>query len=235
MFDTRDLELEIAEGLNSDIVAVPSGYQGYAKDGATPPEKPKPLLTMPEAKSKIVKFPGATILDKAKDLRPTRTEIYVRGELQDFDGLRYMNDDKQRIEPKASYVVTHGGRFGEMYGRSVLDNVYQHWYTARFVELFANSYLERKGDPPVKGRAPIIATYDESGNIVYGADIMRDGYEKLRSGNIIVMPSTRNNAAGELDYDFDYLKDTDRSEMMVRYLEYLIRMMLWACSFPTAR
>lgn len=239
VWKNADLDMELVEGDDEDLVIDSDVYHGFAKPDpskpAADPSAPKPPVAAVPPKTvtrRLVNFAGATVLDKAKDLKPTLTEILVSGRLQEFAGLRYMADADQELNAMQSLVVTHNGRYGQMYGNSVLDNVYAPWYVIEVVTQLCNMYLERKGDPPYKGYAPLIGSWDASGNIVHGYTVMVDGINQLRGGGGIVMPSDVDPASGMRKYDLEAMKEDPRVEIFVRWIEHMIRMIFWGMLIP---
>lgn len=239
-----DVELEVVEGDDEDLVF--NNPVAMAK-GDEPPNKPTKTATggadgssdddepivpqMPKIKKRSIVFPGATVLTKAKDLNPCRTEILVQGRLQEFAGLRYEADKEQELDPLQSFVVTHDGPFGQMYGNAALDNVYGPFYMVEVVTQLCNMYLERKGDPPYKGHAPLVASHDENGNIIHGYTVMVDGINALRGSGGFVMPSDTDEH-GKRKYDLVTMDEDPRVDIFVRWIEHMIRMMLWGMLVP---
>ena len=181
-----------------------------------------------------VPFAGAVVYDKIKDLMPDLTEILVSGPLDAFAGLRYLNDDAMRLDPVASYVVTHTGHFGnfgQLYGKSDLDTAYADWYVCTIIYMFCNRYFERKGDPPARAYAPNNAGFNDSGSVVSGVDIMAEACDRLRTSGYMILPSVFD-ANGQPLYKFELLQDDQRAEMFVRYIEHLIKQILWAICVP---
>jgi hypothetical protein len=118
-----------------------------------------------------------------------------------------------------------------MYGNAALDNVYGPFYVIEIVTQLCNMYLERKGDLPFIGKAPLIGSYDENGNIVHGYQVVVDGIESLRSRGGFVMPSDVDQQ-GNPKYELDALKEDPRVEIFVRWIEHMIRMILWGLLVP---
>lgn len=99
VFERRDLKLRIREDERTD------GTVGLAtSDPATNPAAPRPPMKSVAPKMRDITLPNSVVITKCKELAPPSTELYVKGDLQEFDGLRYMQDDKQRVSALASYV-----------------------------------------------------------------------------------------------------------------------------------
>jgi hypothetical protein len=232
-----DVELNILEGDDEDLVFDTPSSREFAKtdpaaDTTASSATASPVVVAPPKRTnKTVVFPGATILRKAKDLNPTKTEILVEGSLNSFAGLRYDSDSKQELDPVQSFVVTHNGRFGQMYGNSALDAVYAPWYVIEIVTQLCNMYLDRKGDPPYKGFAPLVGSYDADGNVIHGYQVMVDGINLLKSGGGFVMPSDYDDK-GNRKYDLEAMSEDPRVEIFVRWIEHMIRMILWGLLIP---
>lgn len=239
----HDLELEVVEGDDEDLVLSDPVLQLAKIDGAKPSKKPPTdtaiggaapdpeFVPPPKIKKRTVIFPGATLLTKAKDLNPSKTDILVQGKLNEFAGLRYDNDREQELDPLQSFVVTHDGAFGQLYGNSALDNVYGPFYVVEVVTQLCNMYLERKGDPPYKGFAPLVASHDENGKIIHGYTVMVDGINTLRGSGGFVMPSDTDEK-GMRKYGLETMDEDPRVDIFVRWIEHMIRMMLWGLLVP---
>lgn len=205
---------------------------GKGPSDGSPAAPPQPLVRPPKRKKyRAMVLPGAVTISKVKDLYPPDVELYVRGKLQEFDGLRYMQDDEQRVTALASYVATHCGPFGQMYGESVMDGLKPLWYSAIAVGMFCMYYLERKGDPPAKGFAPPVAGFDANNNAVPGVQLLAAAHNKARTTGGIFLPSVYD-ANGKPLFDYDYLKDDQRADMFRSYQEHLIRQILWGLLIP---
>jgi hypothetical protein len=189
------------------------------------------IAPRPKPTKKIVAFPGATVLKKAKDLHPEKTDILVSGPLNSFAGLRYQNNTKQELDTIQSFVVTHDGSFGQMYGNSALDNAFEPWYIIKIVTQLCNMYLERKGDTPYKAFAPIDAGWDENSNRIDGIQTVTDALEALKGSGKIVLPSERDDN-GERKYDVELMAEDPRVEIFVRWIEHHMRMILWGLLVP---
>lgn len=214
------------------MVEVPDGQIEMTE--GDPPATPPTVPTAPQPKPKRyreVVLPGAVTISRVKDLYPPYVELFVRGKLQEFDGLRYMNDDEQRVTALASYVVTHNGPFGQMYGESILDGIKPFWYAAVAVGMFCRYYLERKGDPPARAYAPPTAGHDNDGNLVSGVQLMAQAHNLARSTNAVILPSVYDGAGNRL-YEYEYLRDDQRADMFRSYEEHLIRQILWGLLIP---
>lgn len=226
VFERRDLKLRIREDERTD------GTVGLAtSDPAADPAAPPPLVRAARPpKMRDITLPDSVVITKCKELAPPATELYVAGDLQEFDGLRYMQDDKQRVSALASYVVTHDGAYGQMYGRSLLAGVKKLWYEAVAVGMFTMYYLERKGDPPAKAFAPPVAGYDENDQVIPGARYVAEQWNKLRSTGLVAFPSVFQDS--ERMYDLELLQDDQRADMFRSYQEHLIKQIFWGILMP---
>lgn len=220
VFERRDLNLRIREDERTE------GTVGMATSDPASAAPPRPIAP----KMRDIYLPNSIVITKCKDLAPPRTELYVKGDLQEFDGLRYMQDDRQRVSALASYVVTHDGPYGQMYGRSLLAGVKKLWYEAVGVGMFTMYYLERKGDPPAKAFAPPVAGYDANDQPVPGPRYVVEMWNKMKSTGLIAFPSVFQD--GQRLYDLELMQDDQRADMFRSYQEHLIRQILWGILIP---
>jgi hypothetical protein len=141
----------------------------------------------------------------------------------------------QTCKASKTWVVTHDLEFGNLLGRSVLDNVYNAWFWCDIMYLFTNRYYERAATPPLKGRAPAQVTSD-SGEPTPGTEIFASMLESLISEGIIVLPSEVDNESGTSSknylWDIDYLKDDKRGDLFLKYIEHLQTLKLRGILIP---
>ena len=147
-----------------------------------------------------------------------------------FGGIRII-DTEVTLAPEKCFVMTLGKEWGNLYGTSRLDAAYEPWYWCRVMYASCNRYFERKGDPPIKGRAPAEIRLDEDGNEVNSLDEANAVIQSLRAGGTAVFPDERDEH-GNLRWDFEFLLDDKRADMFLDYIRHLEVMKLRALLVP---
>jgi len=174
-------------------------------------------------------FPRALTYGKLKDLDPASVVI-LADEQGDFAGFRQLATGVV-VPAEKAFVVTFEKEWGNLYGTSRLDAAYEPWYWSRVMYAGCNRYFERKGDPPIKGRAPAEIRLDEDGNEVNSLDEANAVIQSLRSGGTAVFPDERDEH-GNLRWDFEFLLDDKRADMFLDYIQHLEVMKLRAMLVP---
>ena len=173
---------------------------------------------------------GAVVYREMKDLDPQRVTYYADPKTGQFVGFMHDSDEKQFVEPEGAWVTTHEREFGDIYGTSVLDACYEPWYWCSVINMFCLRYFERKGDPPIKGRAPAF-TMSDNGTEKSSVDFFNTALTNLISAGVLTLPAEYDEH-GNLLWDADYMKDDQRGEMFLRYIEYLQMLKLRALMIP---
>jgi len=164
---------------------------------------------------------------KIKDLDPAEVAL-LADERGDYAGFR---QGEIEVAAEKTFVMTSGREWGNLYGRSRLDFAYEPWYWAAIMYMFCNRYFERKGDPPILGRAPAEERLDKDGAAINTLDEAATVISNLKAGGTAVFPDERDEA-GNLRWDFQYLLDDKRADQFLRYIEHLEVMKLRALLVP---
>ncbi len=173
------------------------------------------------------RYSDVFLYKKIKDLDPAEVAL-LADERGDYAGFR---QGEIEVAAEKTFVMTAGREWGNLYGRSRLDFAYESWYWAAIMYMFCNRYFERKGDPPILGRAPAEERLDKDGATINTLDEAATVISNLKAGGTAVFPDERDEA-GNLRWDFQYLLDDKRADQFLRYIEHLAVMKLRALLVP---
>jgi hypothetical protein len=162
-------------------------------------------------------YPSAVVYHKLKDIDPEDI-MYLNDTEGNFAGAKWKNT--VIIPPEKMFVMVNEKEFGNPYGTSRFDSVYEAWYWCNIMLRFTNRYYERKADPSVKARAPVQVDNTESNSTETGMDIMSAAVNAMKSSSVIVLPNDRDDD-GHLKWDCEYMLDDKRGEMFQSYINML--------------
>lgn len=157
---------------------------------------------------------NAIVYHKLKDLDPEHITAYLFDENGGFAGFDWYND--VRVPAEKSFVMVNEKEFGNPYGRSRLDCIYDPWYWCNVIFLFANRYYERKADPTTKARSPAIPK--QGGGMEVDSNFVT-AVGNMKNSSTLVMSSQTTD--GKYNYDVEYLLDDKRGEMFKEYIDML--------------
>lgn len=160
---------------------------------------------------------GKFVLEKLVDVDPSAV-VMRSDERGAFAGFRV--GEETLPAPKA-FVFTHQKRWGDLYGRSRLEPIVDVWHWSRCVYDLTNRYYERKGDPPIKGRAPSGSVTGADGTPVDNLRWMEEKLLSLKSNGVFVVPAEMLDEKGNLAWDYEYQLDDQRAPMFLEYLRHL--------------
>lgn len=185
---------------------------------------------------------GYIRVDKFKDLVPEECRIKwaehegwapegkPKPKLYKFDGI-YQNG--QEIPPENSLWYPLLMENGDHYGRKLLKPAFPAWFFSNLIHLFANRYFERFGEPLPVGRARFDDEVDMGdGTYVSGKKAMESIVNTIRNRAAVVLPSDRDPATKEYDYDIEFLESQMRGADFERYLSRLDEEMSLAVFTP---
>lgn len=167
---------------------------------------------------------NACVLKKARDLRHDLIEFVYDNYTNQFKGINYGSTAEGTngyIDVDRLWAFIYNEEFDEKQGNSLLLNAYRPFYNFNMTALFALRYLEKKGDPPLIGKAPPGQHVNESGeapksSIKYTADQL--GH--LRGGGVAILPAVYDEKGNEM-YDLRELETAaGRMEGFIEHLNY---------------
>jgi len=168
---------------------------------------------------------GKPDLKQLNDLQPWYTTVLVDKTTNRYAGLRYRPAGRLStfgevfIPAEKSFVFTHGKAYGSLYGVSRLEPALDPWNDGRNARRNLGAYLKRKGDPPIKGRAPAETRHDANGSEI---DCMEEALKNLRaleSGGVAVFPSEFDDEGNPV-WDAEYMKVPERAAEFLDALKY---------------
>jgi hypothetical protein len=163
------------------------------------------------------------VYKKIKDLNPSDCTVKV-DKWGNFDGFIYKKGDLREKEVRANMCFWYVNNMenGNLYGESMLKNVYKPWWFSEKIHEFSNRYYERFGEPLVVGRAPTSARVkDSTGKVRTAQELMNDVIGSIRSHSSVQLPSDRHVDTKEYNYDLKYLESQMRGFDFENYLSRL--------------
>jgi hypothetical protein len=154
----------------------------------------------------------------------------VLTESGEFDGFRF-GASTEIVPAVKSWVVVNESEYGNLRGISILDAVYEPWYWWTANVLFLNRYMERRGTPHIKARAPK-RIIDKDGIRSSATEIMSSIVENLYDGGVATLPAEFDPQTRQALWDIEYLRDDARAEMFISWLEHLEILMLLGLFIP---
>lgn len=190
------------------------------------------IVERKENNKTVIAFKGqAVLLKKLKDPDPKNLSI-LTDDMGDFNGFKQSGGGSSvEVSPEKSFVFTNEKEYGNLYGKSLLRYAYDYWYWAVLMYQFLNRYMERRGTPPVKGRAPKGKTELSSGAVKDNLFMIQNLGESLTESSVVSLPSTIDDK-GNYVWDVEYMKDDQRADMFISYIQHLNAMKLRALFVP---
>jgi hypothetical protein len=162
------------------------------------------------------------IYSKIKDLDPKLCDVKV-DKWGNYDGFIYKKNstlEKVIVKPEYSFWYSSDMENGNLYGNSMLQDVYKPWYYSEKVHGYANRYYERFGEPLVVGRAPSGGSKvkDSNGKTMDAQDVMSLVIDSIRSHSSAQLPSDKDQEGKDYLYDIKYLESQMRGFDFDNYL-----------------
>ena len=176
----------------------------------------------------------AVLLKKFKDPDPESVTLLVDGN-GDFDGFEQeiSGGNSAAVPPEKSFIFTNEKEFGDLYGKSLLRYSYDYWYWTTLMYQFLNRYFERRGTPPVIARAPAGRTNLSNGTVLDNLALAQSAGESLSESSVVALPSSIYEGSKDVSkWDLSYLKDDQRADMFMKYIEHLNAMKLRGLFVP---
>lgn len=165
------------------------------------------------------------VVDRIDWAHPTTVQQILRDDDFRFAGFEHARKNRSPrlkiITPPGALVLTYNGLFGNMYGKTIYDPIYDFWFWYEVVLRSFLRYLERMGTPvavcyaPQKGQ-----TTRPDGTVVSNAQyaLLIAGYAAQHSA--LYMPSDTF-PDGKPMWRLEYLPADQRGEQFVKALQYL--------------
>ncbi|AXH46464.1 portal protein [Gordonia phage RobinSparkles] len=128
-----------------------------------------------------------------------------------FDGIKQAGYEDIPVENSFWYPLLQ--ETGNMYGKKLLNAVFQPWFFSLLVHVFANRYYERFGEPAILARAPFDDEVTINNTKVKGNQLMQHVGSLMRSGAIGVLPNDKIQSGMENDSDYEYTLEYLESQM----------------------
>jgi len=168
---------------------------------------------------------GHWLYKKIKSVDPTTIELKRDPDTDSFAGFD-QEGVKERIKPEKAFVFVNDiDVTGNMYGQSRIAPAYDPWYWATLTYQFYMRYLERRGTPPIKAKAPNAMRKNAAGTLVDCITHMTNIARKLVNDSVVTIPSTVDEK-GNPEFDLEYMKDDQRAEQFLKATEHFLALIL---------
>jgi hypothetical protein len=166
-------------------------------------------------------FERAFVLRSLNDLDPERCFHFV-DEFGDLEGCSV--DSAQWIPAEKMLHAVHQFEHQNWHGTAIVDSSYIPWYHNNFFYLFLSRYLESKGNPPLKGRAPFETRFQSQLQVqgqppMKATEFLAAEAMALQGGGICVVPSEYDEKGNNL-WDLDVLADGGRTELFMPIIQH---------------
>lgn len=167
------------------------------------------------------------VLDKLHLAYPETVPEVLRSRTDlSFKGFAH---ERKLIEPKTveilvpqALVITHNGRYGNIWGRSIYEPVYDYWFWYEITMRAFMRYLERMGTPVAVCKAPSRGTVQRpDGTIVNAAEWAMVVAGNVGRSSAAYIPSDLDLQTGQPLWSLEYLAADQRGEQFVKALEML--------------
>jgi len=172
------------------------------------------------------------ILKKMYDLDPEKVSWLRDPKNNQLIGILYDNKIKYNMEQV--YIYSFWEEFNVKTGSSLMYNAYTPWFFRNICYLSSMRYLERKGDPPYKGYAPMEGTVTVTGtdDAITPMQHMSSQMINLRGGGNVIMPALFDEDTKQPLFDVEEITTEDRAELFISYINMWQVMMLRALLLP---
>ena len=164
---------------------------------------------------KDVKFAHPHSVQILRDLKTEEIKYVVQNEAM------LKGKDLIKIPIKKCVWFAPEAEYGDFFGVSRYKNSYQPWYWSMILMQFMMKYLERRGSPSVKVKAPPGFSTNASNEKVDNMEIGLKTGQSLISNSVAVIPNQFDKNTGNALWDIDLIKDDQRGEMFVSAIQYL--------------
>ena len=189
--------------------------------------------TLPEPQ--VVTLPGMITLDRLKDI-PVNTILPVYdADTDDFIGVSQNQPGTvgRVVIPKDKlYVPVFQEEWGNMEGKSLLDNSYRPWYYSFIVESLWARFMERRAIPPVIGTGPTGTRTDAQGNEYSVEDLVLTIVNNIHSGNGGYLPFEPDAITGENAWKLETLQFFNQSDQFQTFMASMDARMLRGILMP---
>lgn len=168
---------------------------------------------------------GRPTLAKLNDLEPWLTTVMADKATGAFAGFKYRpggalsSAAEVFIPAEKAFVFTHAKEYGSLYGGSRLDAAYKPWDRGEKARDNFGDYLDRKANPPIKGRAPAETRQDANGTEIDCIEEAEKNLLALAKGGVATFPSEYDEA-GKPVWDAEYMQVPQRAEEFIKGFGY---------------
>lgn len=165
------------------------------------------------------------VVDKIQWAHPSTVPQILRDEDYRFAGYQHIRRHKDpsviTIAPGQALVLTYGGLWGNLYGQSMYEPVYDDWFWYEVILRDFLRYLQRMGVPVAVCYAPNRQTVIRpDGSVVNSMEyaLLIAAYAASHSG--LAIPSDVDPATGKPLWRLEYLPTDQRGEQFIKALQY---------------
>lgn len=189
--------------------------------------KLKVIIEDEKGESKVIHNKYTVVIDRVKFAHPSSIKIERDEKTEEIKYViqkkDYLNGSKE-IEPKVKIQkciwFAHDDEYGNVFGNSRYKAAYQPWYFGQIILQFMLRYLERRGAPAAKGRAPFGSTTNSDGEKVNNIDVILEAANALISNSAVAIPSQFDKNGKQL-WDIELVEDEQRGDMFIETLRLL--------------
>jgi hypothetical protein len=171
-------------------------------------------------KQQVKSYPNALILRRFKAIDPVTCTILIDQETDDWAGVEQNQGDGVTVRVGREGVVFWAYRrqevWGKLKGYPVSNQSYDPWYTKHAIRFCRNRYMEKRADPPWKGRAQ--ATLTKGGKDVDGFQYMHEQLDLVKGGGSVLMPNDRDDRGNYL-FDAELMQVDKRGDMFQQAID----------------
>jgi hypothetical protein len=188
-------------------------------------EKVKITKVDENGNKQIVYDDWAVIIKNVKFAHPSSVQIIRDDKTEDIKYVTQINSTLKtgetpiKIPIKKCVWFAPEAEYGDFFGSSRYKNSYQSWYWGAVLMQFMMKYLERRGSPSVKIKAPPGFSITAEGTKVDNMEIALKTGQSLISNSVAVIPTQFKD--GKELWDAELIKDDQRGDMFVQAIQYL--------------
>lgn len=179
-------------------------------------------------------FQDAVCLKSLKDVNPMTIEPVYDGPKDEFIGIQQAQGKAEPVFiPRDRIIVaTNDGEWGNVEGKSLLDNSYRPWYYSFIVEQLWARFMERRVLPPIVATGPTGSRQDEEGNTYQNEDIMLQVVNNIHHGNGAYLPFEPDSITGDNAFKIELLQAFAQSDQYQTFMATMDGRMLRGLLIP---
>lgn len=160
---------------------------------------------------------------------PRNSLQYVESTDGNFGGVYTSYSSKTIIPKYKSTWFAYDDDYFNVYGKSILESVYEPWFSKTMLQLSMNRYFERRGIPQLIIKYPPGNAIDSAGNIIAtNRELAINVAKNIDKDSVIVVENT----GSESNWDISELSISDRGDSFMEPLNYYDTQMLRALCIP---